>query len=1535
MQFQEDDQQVYLLGRTVKLRTVELRVHFLDDYLNLRRGLLQQQLKQSVKIEEQLYNEVDNLLQFQEKQELVESNWWLGQGKAQQYLVVLSRFKVPANFKQQLQQKLSQDGAVLSFIPNATYVILASEKLAKSLEQMDTILSVLDYRPQYKISSDLISIHKEYQQHTLINSSYWQMFDGVDEGFVILQVEIASAFDLMDMKQVDTQIAKVLGGTCGPAYMGMCRWIRLENSSTGTTRVPLQVMWELVISLSQLPFVHWLEALQRMQVLNFFANSIVQGGTVGLTTTHRPFWEAGLTGAGQTVGVGDTGLDYDSCFFRDPDVLQPGPDHRKVVAYRAIGDSVDGSGHGTHVCGTIAGSVAEGRAQNHNGLAPDARIAFTDLGTGQDKFLKLPEEGMERYYSWAYALGVRLHSDSWGGGPSGGYRYTSRDADRFMWDHPDFLAILAAGNEGEAYGEQATINSLAACKNAIAVGATLGPFGTLPEIKGTTVYFKIVQPEDVVEIIKSVKAEFGPSFDEAASGAYQITSANPVDGCVEAEETLKGDYEGKIVLVARGVCKYLDKVLAAQQAGAVGIIIYNTDEYRYGYSTMLIPQALKGENQIRIPAANIPLSTGQMLLRQLDKGPVTIQLHKTQSVSDQVAERFDNIALFSSFGPTDDDRIKPDLVAPGEAIRSAYGDGDPTSNNCQTAQLTGTSMATPIVAGAAILVRQYFVDGFYPSGFPNEEDSFNPSSALIKAVLINGAVNLQGVSEKGLPLEDAPSVRQGWGRLNLASSLPIANSSSFSIYVSDGVGLVQEEDFFLCVHIPATSQPDLPLSVTLAWTDPPADLQSIEQILVNDLDLKIISPPGLPKASRGSAPYPDRKNNVEQEIIHSAVPGSNYFVLVSAFSVPWPRNETNDQPFALVITGPIGMEVERCNQACTTCPSAPSSAIPYTHILPNLSAEEGAVNAQSFLNQTDYLQSALQFDDPCICSEDGIDIVTGADSMRRGCARHAAEFGVDKRYCYVIDSTGCDQGAIASRRVPGVAWRECNLFEEMYSLAAPWSNPEVEVGTEPKFVQNEDSEMANTTEGILQELEEFMDPFLNLTVIMEPSIPVTLVPMESLQAQSPEDFYQLPSTSQPFNRSEIVIQFEDLFNVTWEANPSDDEDNDYNSYNPAYIAASRSITTTDQRPPITLQDASSGLQQSQSAQDSLSQQQLQQLQQQQQQQQQSPSNQSELDDGEDDENELSGLAAIQAFQFNPKNFTSSSDQSMSIVVGDLDHINQSLYDPDIDSIEDSTLLQQNQELNTSTEMNDIQIERSRAFESSQGEPLYFTRQQNAQDNVASQQSQNTNEEQDGFDEGNDTTTSNQNYVYVPLIIFDGSQWSSDTNSSLRSQLQDSDDPQQISQQKVSDQQNNLSEEQTSDGIPRQDQVQYVLPSSINQQFELSTTQEEPSDELLQFDEQYQQLQRISSMQVTLTLDAESPIEEGQGQQIEENMSIPLWYSVWGVEDAQEAQDVHNVQKESNAGGNSSSQGAVAMQQNQISLLEGLVELAQNTHDQNG
>ena len=173
-----------------------------------------------------------------------------------------------------------------------------------------------------------------------------------------------------------------------------------------------------------------------------------------------------------------------------------------------------------------------------------------------------------------------------------------------------------------------------------------------------------------------------------------------------------------------------------------------------------------------IPAISVPKKDGELLWALVTREPGTT-LGISGPKGPVASPRHENLATFSSGGPTLDGRVKPDVVAPGDRIWSA-GLVDHNIGACAVVGMSGTSMATPLAAGSMALLRQYFVDGFYPTGSRNAADAFEPSAALLRAVAINGAVAMEGFDEVGEPLDPPPSPRQGWGRLSLASSVVLA-----------------------------------------------------------------------------------------------------------------------------------------------------------------------------------------------------------------------------------------------------------------------------------------------------------------------------------------------------------------------------------------------------------------------------------------------------------------------------------------------------------------------------------------------------------------------------------------------------------------------------------------------------------------------------------------------------------------------------------------------------------------------------------------
>lgn len=153
---------------------------------------------------------------------------------------------------------------------------------------------------------------------------------------------------------------------------------------------------------------------------------IVQDNGVASTTDYtKPdthyFWEAGLDGKDQIIGIGDSGIDMHSCFFNDPaNPFSPptdgdtwsNPNHRKVVMYWGLADSnfKDLVGHGTHTSGSLAGFNPEDPTSRATGAAKSAKLVFADLSRTAGGDVNAPQDVAQNYYPKMYAAGARVFS---------------------------------------------------------------------------------------------------------------------------------------------------------------------------------------------------------------------------------------------------------------------------------------------------------------------------------------------------------------------------------------------------------------------------------------------------------------------------------------------------------------------------------------------------------------------------------------------------------------------------------------------------------------------------------------------------------------------------------------------------------------------------------------------------------------------------------------------------------------------------------------------------------------------------------------------------------------------------------------------------------------------------------------------------------------------------------------------------------------------------------------------------------------------
>jgi hypothetical protein len=257
------------------------------------------------------------------------------------------------------------------------------------------------------------------------------------------------------------------------------------------------------------------------------------------------------------------------------------------------------------------------------------------------------------------------------------------------------------------------------------------------------------------------------------------------------------------------------------------------------------------------------------------------------------------IASFSSRGPTDDGRTKPDITAPGVGTISASGDLSHTSNNCGTKGLSGTSMACPTTAGGAALLRQYFEDGYYPTGAALPADALSANAPLVKAVLLNGTLPLPAGGAFG-------GNTFGWGRIFLENNLAFTGDGrDLRVWnVANTDGLQNGGAISYQVTVGAGQE----LRVTLAWSDAEAS-PGAGATLVNNLNLSVTNGAttwlgNVLDATGNSQPggSADAVNTVEQVRLGAPAPGT-YTITVAAPTVPGNgRAYTNRQGYAVAVS---------------------------------------------------------------------------------------------------------------------------------------------------------------------------------------------------------------------------------------------------------------------------------------------------------------------------------------------------------------------------------------------------------------------------------------------------------------------------------------------------------------------------------------------------------------------------------------------------------------------------------------------------------
>ncbi len=489
------------------------------------------------------------------------------------------------------------------------------------------------------------------------------------------------------------------------------------------------------------------------QSVAFIGTPNVWGNSIGLP--------AGADGTGIKLGVIDTGTDY-----MHPDFGGPGaaaadynnertattgftvagsifPTAKVVGGTDFAGDAYNGSnapvpdpnpmdcnGHGSHVSGTAAGFGMTTGGATFPGPYDSSPATYAPLLIAPGTAPKASIYAL-RVFGCFGSTGLTVNAINWAMDPNG---------DNDMSDHLDVINMSLGSNFGSGVNSTAVASDNAAAAGVIVV-ASAGNAGDTFFISGapgsgqrvlataasvdsgeTAPLVQVNAPASIAGNYLAGSAAFGAALVPSGSppGPHSVVigldpsdaaGASTTDGC--SALTNAAAVAGNIALIDRGTCGFIVKVKNAQNAGAVGVIIADN-------APGTPPPGLGGTDPtINIPSVRVTLADGNTLKANIATLNVTL-------IGQNGA---DTLASFSSRGPRRIDgtgvlRLKPDIAAPGLNIlsvetgnvcttatsggSSCTGASDPSGTQVATRTLTisGTSMASPHMAGVMALLRQ-------------------------------------------------------------------------------------------------------------------------------------------------------------------------------------------------------------------------------------------------------------------------------------------------------------------------------------------------------------------------------------------------------------------------------------------------------------------------------------------------------------------------------------------------------------------------------------------------------------------------------------------------------------------------------------------------------------------------------------------------------------------------------------------------------------------------------------------------------------
>ena len=412
---------------------------------------------------------------------------------------------------------------------------------------------------------------------------------------------------------------------------------------------------------------------------------------------------------------------------------------------------VNGTSHGIHTASTAAGGCVDNvdylgyNVGSMCGVAPKAYVmsyrVFYASVNGNESFYTA--EGVAALED-IVRDGADVVQNSWGEGPiSEGGEFDPIDSALINAVKAGLFVSMSAGNSGPGLGTGDHASSDYINVAASTTSGTLAA-GTL----------NVVGNEDLQGIAYGT-ANFGPSLELGQVFPFDyLTSASVDPTNVEGCSPFAADaFAGKAALISRGSCNFSDKVYHAEQAGATFVVIYNNRDGDAIINMSCGSHCEEGE--INISSIFVGENDGNAVVAHFEAVGADAASLEVSTLGFQAGNTPDQIIGFSSRGPAAGGQLKPDIAAPGvNILAQGYTVGaEGEDRHLGYGQVSGTSMAGPHVAGAAVLLKQ-----LYP----------NWSNDAIKSAMMSTAKYMEIYNSDGTP---AQPLDMGSGRLDVEAAM--------------------------------------------------------------------------------------------------------------------------------------------------------------------------------------------------------------------------------------------------------------------------------------------------------------------------------------------------------------------------------------------------------------------------------------------------------------------------------------------------------------------------------------------------------------------------------------------------------------------------------------------------------------------------------------------------------------------------------------------------------------------------------------------